>query len=663
MAFPTKIPLFRRFVLQNFPFIEQDFDALTDYQLICKVVEYLNKCIETVNSSTEQIELLTNAFNQLKDYVDTYFDNLDVQDEINHKLDEMASDGTLEAIINNGIFQHLDVADNYIVTNTKTVDDARTLIYYITRIHPNPEKTDHVALKGEFSQDTLAQTIVDGSAINMFNFSKKINSIVCSNSDTIGALRNVVIIRNGEVLREDALSDDGTICGFDSEGNLKVYSNCLNATEPLNDGIINTWRCSILINNGVVDSADWATVEESVKNERHPRTIMLQDTGSKDVIFLHIEGRKPTSVGVTFSEACTLIQALFPNVNNAVIFGGGGDSQLMIKGRMINDSNDDQLRPLHDIIYLDPNLTYDDNEGSLEIANARNSDVTMHDMLKNRINLTDNFKYSNTIMYAEVADATVEAGTINLVCNVDYNTVLSQGDAIIVKFPDLSAYPTASSLRLNIHYATEVNSPYLYNENEDVMQPMELSNQIRICYWTGSHYIVKNDASIIKNVTSVMEKDLDNYKTTGNYFSKNFTNRPSTPFNSTETSGFVKVYAMPIDNFVFQEYHTFSGLTYNRCFVSGAWTNWILLNSTKPNSKNNVDLNAIGNINIVAYGNALTNRPSSANGWVMNFGGATAGYGFQIYVERQTTAQAGNIYLRVQENGTWGDWKRIAFAS
>ena len=70
MAYNTKIPLFRRWVLQNFPFIEQDFDALTDYQLICKVVEYLNKCIETVNASTEQIELLTNAFNQLKDYVD-----------------------------------------------------------------------------------------------------------------------------------------------------------------------------------------------------------------------------------------------------------------------------------------------------------------------------------------------------------------------------------------------------------------------------------------------------------------------------------------------------------------------------------------------------------------------------------------------------------------
>ena len=99
MAYNTKIPLFRRWVLQNFPFIEQDFDALTDYQLICKVVEYLNKVIETVNAGGEQIELLTNAFNQLQDYVDHYFDNLDVQEEINNKLDQMAEDGQLTTLI------------------------------------------------------------------------------------------------------------------------------------------------------------------------------------------------------------------------------------------------------------------------------------------------------------------------------------------------------------------------------------------------------------------------------------------------------------------------------------------------------------------------------------------------------------------------------------
>ena len=32
---------FRNWVLENFPFLEDDFDALTDYELFCKVFEYI----------------------------------------------------------------------------------------------------------------------------------------------------------------------------------------------------------------------------------------------------------------------------------------------------------------------------------------------------------------------------------------------------------------------------------------------------------------------------------------------------------------------------------------------------------------------------------------------------------------------------------------------
>ena len=85
---------FKLFVLENFPFIAEDFDALTYYQMLCKVVGYLQDVI-TNNESLQynQTELL-DAFNELQNYVNTYFDNLDVQTEINNKLDQMAQDGT-----------------------------------------------------------------------------------------------------------------------------------------------------------------------------------------------------------------------------------------------------------------------------------------------------------------------------------------------------------------------------------------------------------------------------------------------------------------------------------------------------------------------------------------------------------------------------------------
>lgn len=44
-------------------------------------------------------EDILDAFNTLKNYVDTYFENLDVQEEINNKLDAMVEDGTIQEII------------------------------------------------------------------------------------------------------------------------------------------------------------------------------------------------------------------------------------------------------------------------------------------------------------------------------------------------------------------------------------------------------------------------------------------------------------------------------------------------------------------------------------------------------------------------------------
>lgn len=93
----NRIPAFKWFVLQNFPFIEEDFDAITNYQLLCKIVEYLNTTIDKTNELGNQVEVLTNWFN-----------NLDVQDEIDNKLDDMAESGQLAEIINEQIFGQLN---------------------------------------------------------------------------------------------------------------------------------------------------------------------------------------------------------------------------------------------------------------------------------------------------------------------------------------------------------------------------------------------------------------------------------------------------------------------------------------------------------------------------------------------------------------------------
>ena len=96
----------------------------------CKYLE--DTVIPTVNNNAEAVEELQNLYIELKAYVDAYFDDLNVQEQINHKLDEMASDGTLAEIINQEIFNELNeqVGQNTedISTINNSLDDIEDVI-------------------------------------------------------------------------------------------------------------------------------------------------------------------------------------------------------------------------------------------------------------------------------------------------------------------------------------------------------------------------------------------------------------------------------------------------------------------------------------------------------------------------------------------------------
>jgi hypothetical protein len=85
---------FKLWVLQNFPFIEEDFDALTNYEMMCKIVGKLNEVVNITNEQTATFQYLSEEFTKLKNYVDEYLVGLDdvkAQIElINTTLDNIA---------------------------------------------------------------------------------------------------------------------------------------------------------------------------------------------------------------------------------------------------------------------------------------------------------------------------------------------------------------------------------------------------------------------------------------------------------------------------------------------------------------------------------------------------------------------------------------------
>ena len=93
----TELKPFRYWCQKVLPLVYDD--SLSYYELLCKVLDYLNKTMHDVDTLHGDVLKLHAAYEKLQGYVNNYFDNLDVQEEINNKLDKMASDGSLLAII------------------------------------------------------------------------------------------------------------------------------------------------------------------------------------------------------------------------------------------------------------------------------------------------------------------------------------------------------------------------------------------------------------------------------------------------------------------------------------------------------------------------------------------------------------------------------------
>ena len=92
-------------------------DSMSYYECLAWLCKYLEETvIPSVNQNGNAVQELQNLYIELNSYVTDYFTNLDVQEEINNKLDDLVEDGTLAKVINQQIFDELQsTVDNHTV--------------------------------------------------------------------------------------------------------------------------------------------------------------------------------------------------------------------------------------------------------------------------------------------------------------------------------------------------------------------------------------------------------------------------------------------------------------------------------------------------------------------------------------------------------------------
>ena len=75
-------------------------DSMSYYECLAWLCKFLEETvIPSVNENGEAVQELQSLYIELNDYVTHYFETLDVQEEINNKLDDMAESGQLTEII------------------------------------------------------------------------------------------------------------------------------------------------------------------------------------------------------------------------------------------------------------------------------------------------------------------------------------------------------------------------------------------------------------------------------------------------------------------------------------------------------------------------------------------------------------------------------------
>lgn len=393
MSEPLPLPPFQAFLASNIPSVYDN--TLSYYEELTKLIAYLEQVVvPAVDATASQVDGIKKGLEELKSYVDNYFENLDVQEEINNKLDEMAENGQLATIIDQFVslgvlftydtLADLIAAENLVAGCTcrtlgkETINDglgaiykiaaegdialdsglyasvldntdgnnyyneisvsngrANNADYYIASVPLND--SDGNLIQCYINEDTTETTtplIYAGEAVTTITINAGMGRLNSENVYKQGA-----VVSNGVVLHEDLCDvpapERYSYIGIKADRSVVNYPSYTTGAEMVADGVMNAFLTfGQIVTSGVI------TINEYYDQTKVEPWVAMGVKLDGTFVIMASDGRSDRNKGMTYLEMASFM--LSQGCVDAWRVDGGGSTSLEYKGSKQNRNIDTQ---------------------------------------------------------------------------------------------------------------------------------------------------------------------------------------------------------------------------------------------------------------------------------------------------------------------------------
>lgn len=184
------VPPFMRYCSAIIPTMFDD--SLSYYEALCALNRFIQtNLVDVINNNASVTQEYIHLVDELKEYVEHYFDNLDVQTEINNKLDAMAQDGTLGELLNSYMKPYID---SELAKTTQHINDLYEQLSQVENLSP----------KGAYSTVSALESANPATGVYIVTGNGHIYSWIKDGSATdLGAYQTAVNNITTEILNQD----------------------------------------------------------------------------------------------------------------------------------------------------------------------------------------------------------------------------------------------------------------------------------------------------------------------------------------------------------------------------------------------------------------------------------------------------------------------------